>query len=221
VAREPTQLITTTTVDTDCFMSLPLFTTISALHTISPSTHFVLVRGGKAFPIASKHLHRFRYLDELFRVQSEDDQNDLMSSSELRQVEVAQELFTDDAVAVVAGYCRLPTYTPSADIPRDVDRFLECITDAERTFLSNVLAPPTPEQGGTTLQFSFEALKLAEFLQCDDLMALLCGFVATRLNGKTTEQMRLLLAIPAGTPEEHLFTEETLYMLRAEDSWNE
>lgn len=202
-------------------MSLPLFTTLSAVHTIPSTTHFVLIRGGKAFPIASKHLYRFRYLDEWFRVQAEDDSGLLASSNVLRQVDIEEDLFTDDAVAIVAGYCRLPTYTPSADIPRDVDRFLERITEAERTFLSNVLTPTAPEQGSTTLRFSFEALKLAEFLQCDDLLALLSGFVATRLNGKTTEQMRSLLMIPSGTPEEHLFTEETLYMLRAEDSWNQ
>lgn len=199
----------------------PLFTTTSAAHTIPPHRFFVLAREGKAFPIAIHHLVRFGYLSELFLdwPLSNEGGDEVASPStlRLRSVELDPLMFTDDAVAIVAGYCRLAAFTPSSDIPRDVDRFMQSLCDAERSFLATTFPQSV---AAAAVKFAFEAVKLAEFLQFEDLKALLCGFVATQLHGRTTQQMRSLLNISPDTPEEQLFTQDTLFMLHAEDSWS-
>lgn len=147
------------------------------------------------------------------------------------------DMFTEDAVTSVALYAAQcassssvadgggSSYTPQQDIPRDVSRFWRSLLPKEQRFLSERFPPPAvgddtcsndASGGPQVMQRLFDTIKLAEYLQCEPLFVLLCGYVALMFHGKSTLQLRLMLGIDPGTPEADLFHPQTLEMILEE-----
>lgn len=205
---------------------LPLFVPVTAIHSaINCATHFVLIRLNNAFPIAVEHIQRIGLLRSL--IASAAAENDGCDAGDvLLQFPVDATEFTDDAVAILAGYTRVACVTMACDIPRNAELFWDRITSHEQQFLTSLLPMPQAAADSTaatrSLRYAFDVLRLAEFFQFDDLLLLLSGYVAIQLNRcSSTLEMRRLLGIPDTATQEDLFSAETLEVLRASNEWTD
>lgn len=211
-------------------MSIPLFLPLAKAVSLSPKEHFCFQHGERFFPVEVHHFSRFGFLLQLTQGNVSNAEQTVAGEVNCPKVfPLDTTLFTDSAVAVVAAYCRLDAKTSHANIPKDVDMFWSQISLSEREFLLETFpglqprgasSPASPAdvtaQSAASIRYLFEAMKLADYLQCTDLVTLIAGFIALQLRGKDTVGMRQTLGIAASVPEETLFDEETLTVLKAE-----